>query len=142
MGTPNLPRKGLAHAVLGYSSYADYLQSDLWRTIRARVLQRDAHACRDCGVMDEPLMVHHLSYDLVVLEGHDDRQLLTVCEYCHRQRQRHHPFDGDYLPFQTVEVPRTTPRRDTAPRLITAEVRAEREATARAVRPPTTPVAR
>lgn len=33
----------LAHERLGFKTYADYLNSDLWRTIRSRVFDRDGY---------------------------------------------------------------------------------------------------
>ena len=118
----------LAHERLGFKTYNDYLNSDLWRTIRSRVFDRDGYACRDCGVLEEPIVVHHTSYALDVLEGRDDRCLVTLCHPCHRRR--HHHLQGDYLPFIHVEpvVSPPTSRPSMTPRLITPNVLAERQA--------------
>ena len=63
-----------------------YLKSQLWTEIRKRILTRDNYRCRDCGLPTK--IVHHLSYDEVVLDGRDDGQLISVCKGCH---DRYHP---------------------------------------------------
>lgn len=71
---------------LGYKSYRSYLSSDLWFTIRARVLS--GACCSSCG--GEANQVHHLSYSEAVLLGLDDSQLEAVCWSCHRQKDHSH----------------------------------------------------
>lgn len=66
----------------------DYLQSEKWRSIRRRVLDRD-ELCRMCGSV--ATTVHHLSYSPRVLDGLDDAQLVSLCADCHR----HIEFDGE-----------------------------------------------
>ena len=90
----------LAWEYLGHKSYNDYLNTSLWQTIRTRVLERDHHACRDCGLMGEQLQVHHRAYTVEVLEGHDDTRLITVCKFCHDKR--HHHLFGDDIPYEKV----------------------------------------
>lgn len=67
---------------LGYADYPAYLASELWATIRIRVLNRDSHECCRCG--GRATQVHHRSYELNVLRGENDRQLMSVCGKCHR----------------------------------------------------------
>ena len=111
----------LAWEYLGHKSYNDYLKTSLWQTIRTRVLERDQHACRDCGLMGEQLHVHHRAYTVEVLEGHDDTRLITVCKSCHDKR--HHHLFGDDIPYEKVSRrPRVTSI------LVTPAVRASREA--------------
>ena len=66
-----------------------YLKSDLWRTIRSRVLKRDQHRCLGCG--NPTGMVHHASYLKKVLDGMDDDFLISICDTCHN----HLHFDKD-----------------------------------------------
>ena len=67
---------------LGFSSYPDYLDSRLWLSIRARVLARDLGRCICC---DRPAVsVHHITYNLSVLRGEQDDQLVSVCLGCHK----------------------------------------------------------
>ena len=111
----------LAWEYLGHKSYNDYLKTSLWQTIRTRVLERDHHVCRDCGLMGEQLHVHHRAYTVEVLEGHDDTRLITVCKPCHDKR--HHHLFGDNIPYEEVSRrPRVTSI------LVTPAVRASREA--------------
>jgi len=63
-------------------SYAVYLQGDLWHAIRARVLRRDRGLCAACG--GHATLVHHRSYEMLVLQGEDDAPLIALCHPCHR----------------------------------------------------------
>lgn len=68
---------------LGFVSYAEYLQSDLWSKIRARVLSAAGHRCHGCkGHANE---VHHRSYCLEVLVGRNLAPLVAICRKCHKQ---------------------------------------------------------
>src|SRR5688572_32003249 len=67
----------LALKELGFSSYAEYLQSDLWATIRARVLDRDNHTCVFCS--KPARQVHHRRYGVHILAGRDLMPLKSLC---------------------------------------------------------------
>ena len=71
---------------MGFSSYAEYLDSDLWATIRRRALVRDRHRCRACG--RRAFQVHHRAYSLKALLGLDLGPLLSICEDCHEWAER------------------------------------------------------
>jgi len=58
-----------------------YLRSDLWKTIRARVLKRDGGKCFRCKKRAN--IVHHLSYEDDVLDGNADDLLVSLCFACH-----------------------------------------------------------
>lgn len=71
-------------------SYDEYLQSRHWKQIRARVLDRDRHACRICNARGtwnphtrrwDGLQVHHRSYGPRGQEEVSD--LTTLCDECH-----------------------------------------------------------
>lgn len=66
---------------LGFVSYTQYLRSDLWRDIRARVLAR-SNACALCeGIATQ---VHHSRYRKKDLEGRGNlRNLFPICRRCH-----------------------------------------------------------
>ncbi len=66
------------------SDYQKYLHSDLWNTIRTRVMLRDNDKCRECG--KKVSQVHHLSYAPEVMAGHDDSQLVSLCRACHKTK--------------------------------------------------------
>lgn len=67
-------------ASMGYATYADYLASPLWATIRKRVFAR-SNACEFCG--DRATQVHHSSYHRSVLDRSNLTQLHAVCRECH-----------------------------------------------------------
>jgi 5-methylcytosine-specific restriction endonuclease McrA len=66
-----------------WSSYREYLDSDIWKAIRWEALARDHGRCRDCGV--EASEVHHIAYPKV-LGGEDLDDLLSLCHACHQRR--------------------------------------------------------
>ena len=65
----------------GFSCYSEYLFSDLWKSIRLRVLERDHWTCVVCEY--PATQVHHLSYADAVLLGERIDKLVSVCAPCH-----------------------------------------------------------
>ena len=60
--------------------YAEYLQTDHWRSTRAKALRRADYACQICG-SKEHLHVHHRTY---VRRGEElPKDLIVLCESCH-----------------------------------------------------------
>lgn len=74
---------------MGYASYVDYLSSDLWKSIRGIVLNKDGtcRVCKSCPVV----LIHHNSYERDVLEGNRLEELYGLCYKCHRLIE----FDAD-----------------------------------------------
>lgn len=68
---------------MGFSSYREYLASDLWAGIREQVRARCHYRCRMCK--GRATQVHHLSYTRPVLEGKDPQQLIALCGRCHKK---------------------------------------------------------
>lgn len=66
---------------LGYSTYHDYLQSELWAGIRVKVLERDRR-CVSCR--RRSTQVHHKSYAYDAMAGVDLTKLVGICHKCHR----------------------------------------------------------
>lgn len=70
---------------------------DTWRAVRKRVLDRDGHACRFCGIGDDEhrdeygrgLTAHHVIPEADGGRDHPDN-LITVCESCHRTLESTH----------------------------------------------------
>ena len=85
---------------MGYSSYKNYLESPLWRSIRGRVLARDGDKCRICG--SEADHVHHQRYNRAILSGRDIRELLSLCSSCHKGFE----FDDNGKKRDILEVKR------------------------------------
>lgn len=68
---------------LGFSSYGRYLKSELWKTIRAAVLERDHHRCQFCGRLAKT--AHHRAYDPATLAGECLNALSAICQRCHKR---------------------------------------------------------
>lgn len=82
---------------MGFTSYRQYLDSDLWKGIRERVLKRDRGCCRRCG--GHATQVHHTHYWREVLEGRDDSYLVAICRGCHKAIEFKH---GEKRPMSQV----------------------------------------
>lgn len=65
--------------------YYDYLKSDAWFVLRAKVLDRDHHICQAC-LTNKATAVHHLTYQNVFNEN--AWELVSICKNCHDK------FDG------------------------------------------------
>ncbi|MCC6401942.1 MAG: HNH endonuclease [Flavobacteriales bacterium] len=78
------------------ATYGDLLRREEWRTKRRAILQRDGHACRNCGARNR-LQVHHRQYHRCQRTGHklapwcyNDRYLVTLCDDCHHNGHHIH----------------------------------------------------
>lgn len=60
--------------------YKEYLQSEHWRYVRARALDRANHKCQLC-CNEADLQVHHNNYDN--LGDEKDSDVVTLCGACH-----------------------------------------------------------
>lgn len=105
-------------ASMGYATYADYLASPLWATIRKRVFAR-SNACEFCG--DRATQVHHSSYHRSVLDGSNLTQLHAVCRECHLYGE-YGDAGAKMFPAEATQRmrDRTSAERDTA-RLLEAQ---------------------
>jgi 5-methylcytosine-specific restriction endonuclease McrA len=70
-------------------TYKDQLRDGRWQQARLRIMERDGFKCRDCGATND-LQVHHTFYvrGLSPWE-HPAELLVTVCDTCHPERQKH-----------------------------------------------------
>lgn len=76
--------------LLGYSSYTEYLESELWAKIRAKVLNSNNGKCRLCR--DPATVVHHRNYKPITMKGVGwKKSLIPLCNKCHYRLE----FDGD-----------------------------------------------
>jgi hypothetical protein len=87
---------------LGFHKYRDYLDSQLWRDIRESILTRDNHQCQCC--QGPATCVHHISYDLEVMKGHQPESLCSLCEACHHYVE--HTDDGHKIKNLTAKAER------------------------------------
>lgn len=70
---------------LGFESYALYLRSGLWRSIRSKVFERDGHQCCKCGRRAQ--VVHHAEYTADNLKGTNTDSLVSLCWNCHEKAE-------------------------------------------------------
>lgn len=81
--------------LLGFASYQQYLQSDLWKSIRGRVLAKQPE-CRICRLR-KATEIHHRSYKTEYLTGEKTSQLIPICRSCHESIE--FSVDGNKLPL-------------------------------------------
>jgi len=93
-------RRNQALAEMGFPSYAAYLESELWRKIRLRVLRRDFFRCRFCGGKPRKVCAHHGDYERDTLEGLRLSGIYTACYRCHEELE--FSARGGKLPPKTV----------------------------------------
>lgn len=74
---------------LGFGSYEIYLQSDLWKRIRAAVFAEYGWRCVRCGC--EAHEIHHKGYGERTMTGESLSALVPICGECHRYIH----FDGE-----------------------------------------------
>lgn len=73
---------------LGFKTFRLYLKSELWRTIRARVLARPPEGlCQKCQ-RKKATQVHHRAYDMATLAGTNVDSLTKTCARCHVKAER------------------------------------------------------
>ena len=66
------------------SEYALLLQDPRWNIVRVRILKRDLLVCRECGIGNCKLNVHHKRYVEGALPWEvADKYLITLCDNCH-----------------------------------------------------------
>ncbi len=80
--TPDYEIRAVALRKLGFRCYRDYLDSPLWRKIRAKVLPRNEGRCAFCGA--PATQVHHRAYTYRVLRGLKPNLLVQCCGTCHK----------------------------------------------------------
>lgn len=79
-----------------------------WDQVRQKVLERDDHACQQCGASetgsDGPLQVDHI--DRVADGGHpfDERNLQTLCRSCHEAKTAAENRTADDDPAERPEL--------------------------------------
>lgn len=84
--------------MLGFGSYGDYLRSNLWRLVRARVFEVHGDRCFLCP--DSASAVHHRQYAALTLIGERLDLLSPVCGPCHSMIE----FDIDGIKLTTSQV--------------------------------------
>lgn len=80
---------------LGFQDYKDYLQSELWSSIRRKVLRKASGKCSMCE--GRANQVHHRKYTKKNLSGDSMDGLLASCEECHELL---HKNAGEFVSYQ------------------------------------------
>ena len=68
---------------LGFKSYNEYLQSDLWKEKRELILSIFNWECQKCG-SKKRLEIHHKTYENVGNEK--QRDVTVLCKKCHEEK--------------------------------------------------------
>lgn len=73
--------------LIGFETYADYLQSSVWDCLRSTLIQDDRYqSCLVCGSRSG-LQWHHRTYEFPVLVGNfrsaDAEPIVRLCTECH-----------------------------------------------------------
>ena len=68
---------------LGYSSYAEYLRSFAWATLRELVFKEKGCLCVVCG--HHATEIHHADYSMETLVGSTLVNLHPICRICHEK---------------------------------------------------------
>ncbi len=66
---------------LGFKTYSEYLDSELWQSIRKRVFRDKGRKCFKCK--KPASQIHHPSYAVDVMKGDNIEPLKPVCNKCH-----------------------------------------------------------
>jgi len=66
---------------LGFKTYRDYLASDLWHKIQARVYSARGKKCYLCG--RDATELHHMRYHKDDLLGKNIKFIVPICHECH-----------------------------------------------------------
>lgn len=73
--------------------YPEYLQTAAWKEQRKRAMKKAGFRCQVCNAYGVRLNVHHRTYERRGYE--EDRDLITLCEDCHRTFHENGRLAGD-----------------------------------------------
>ena len=59
-----------------------------WELLRKTILKRDKYICRACKKGDRTLTVHHKKYYGNYIWDVEPKDLVTLCEQCHKREHR------------------------------------------------------
>lgn len=68
---------------LGFANYSEYLQSELWKSIRKNVYAQKGSSCYLCG--DPATALHHNRYHRNDLVGVRTKYIKPICSKCHHE---------------------------------------------------------
>jgi len=83
--------------------YIEKLKNPKWQKKRLEILNRDNFKCRNCESDEKCLQIHHLIYNDCEPWEYENRNLITLCEDCHKEEEFQKNFTNmgiDYLTSQ------------------------------------------
>ena len=87
--------------------YKEYLNSNSWKNLKAKVIKRDGGICQGC-FLELPLDVHHLTYERIGDELGVD--LISLCRQCHDRIHLKPSYSSnkwkDYMEWKTEKKPK------------------------------------
>jgi hypothetical protein len=66
---------------LGFQNYREYLASEMWASIRARIFAYHGRSCKRCGGF--ATQIHHKEYTMKAMTGENRGLLVPLCGPCH-----------------------------------------------------------
>jgi 5-methylcytosine-specific restriction endonuclease McrA len=84
-------------------NYSEKLKDRRWKVKRLRILIRDRFKCAICGKVSERNQVHHLKYSGDPWDV-DDKDLITLCKYCHYTHHRPDIFEKKLSGLRISEI--------------------------------------
>lgn len=93
--TPFIKRPSYRGGASGVSKIVreSYSGQESWWSIRKRVIERDNHCCRDCGVREDPKngIYHDVHHIIELSQGGTTtmNNLKTQCKKCHEKKHVH-----------------------------------------------------
>jgi len=71
-----------------FVKYSTYIKSKEWEDMKKLIFEWRGKRCQLCWRDDKPVHVHHITYKRIGNE--DPRDLLVVCETCHKFIHKEH----------------------------------------------------
>lgn len=80
--------------------YAEYLQSEKWKSIRESALVIHGKKCKECG-NESDLQVHHLRYPEILGTENVESDLVVLCKECHQKlhKKKHKKIGFAFKPI-------------------------------------------
>jgi 5-methylcytosine-specific restriction endonuclease McrA len=71
------------HASENKTKYERYLETNKWKRIAKDARAQAKYKCQLCGEKNQPLHVHHNTYDHIYREARHPEDLIVLCKDCH-----------------------------------------------------------
>ena len=71
---------------LSYADYQKALKHPKWQRKRLKIFERDKWGCKRCGSKNKTLHVHHKEYTKRYPWNELNKNLITLCEDCHKKK--------------------------------------------------------